>query len=95
MAQAIKGDIGVSIIFDCGQSLATATVLQMKYKKPSGQTGLFYGSAYLTNYAKYPTASADDLDEAGVWAMQVYAEFANGDKKHTTIDQFEVGDTVY
>jgi uncharacterized phiE125 gp8 family phage protein len=70
MAKHYVGEIGTDIILDCGQDISDATVSDIYYTKPSGKTGHWTGSVYLTNYVKYTTTAAGDLDEAGVWQLQ-------------------------
>jgi hypothetical protein len=70
MGKHYVGEIGTSIILDCGISIANATKSNIKYKKPDGTEGSFTGAVYLTNFVKYSTQSAADLDQSGTWTFQ-------------------------
>lgn len=90
--QAQKLDIGLSIIFDCGEDISDASPVTLKYSKPSGETGTWTGAIYNTNFIKYTTVE-NDLDENGYWSVQGYV-VQSGYTRHTTPDQFEVLDNV-
>ncbi len=76
---AHKGSIGTKIIITCltdeaiadGISLAAATVKKLFAKAPSGAVKEWAASASGTNALTYTTV-ADDLNEAGTWAIQAY-----------------------
>lgn len=67
------GDIGTDIILDTESALATATLLQIKYTKPDGATGLWTGVIADSTKVKYTTQDGD-LDIAGLWSLQAYIE---------------------
>jgi len=70
--RVFQGDIGTKIKLDSDSTLTGATTLQIKYKKPSGTTGAWTATIEGTEYAYYLTEE-DDLDESGVWELQLYA----------------------
>ena len=82
MGKIYVGDIGTIIELDSGVALAGASPLQIKYEKPDGTTrGAWTASIYDTTKAKYATL-ANDLDQAGVWTFQIYAEGLTGWSGH-------------
>ena len=66
-------DIGTDIILNAGSSLTGESTLQIKYQKPSGDSGVWEADVYNTNYAKYTTISGD-LNEAGTWLLRIYTK---------------------
>lgn len=73
--------------------LSTATLLQIIFHKPDGtlitKTGTLYtdgtdGKLY------WATTSVDDLDQEGIWKIQIYIEFNPGGKFHSSISTFQV-----
>jgi hypothetical protein len=71
MPKTYLNDIGTEIILDSGEDISGQTTLEIKYKKPEGDTGTWTASVYNTNYAKYTTVDGD-LDEIGTWTVQIY-----------------------
>ena len=69
----VKDDIGT--VIDCNMriSLVDATLLQIKYKKPSGATGTWTGILQGTQSVRFVTI-AGSIDEARAWQFQPYAE---------------------
>ena len=61
---------------DMGSDISTATVTQIKYKKPSGTTGVWTPTAYSATELEYKFTAAE-LDEVGVWKIQTYVEVAD------------------
>ena len=85
----VIGDIGT--VIDCNMriDLSTWTVLQIKYKKPSGASGTWTGILYGTETVRYVTL-AGDIDETGEWQFQPYAEITgwkgHGRAQHVLIE---------
>ena len=89
MGKPQLGDIGTKIRYNAGESLADQTLLQLKYIKPDGTTGVWTATVYSTNYAQYTTLTTSDLDIAGLWSLQIYME-SPGWNGHSEIKTFEV-----
>jgi len=69
----VKGDIGTSIECNMRIDLTGATLLQIKYRKPSGITGTWTATAVGTDRLQFTTI-LNSIDEAGSWTFQPYAE---------------------
>lgn len=72
--------------------LSQTTVKQIKFKKPSGEV-LVKNATFETTGVDgsiYYTTVAGDLDETGIWEIQVYVEFNANLKYHTSIHEIEV-----
>jgi hypothetical protein len=69
------GDIGTIIEIETGQDLEGATALEIRYRKPDGSVGAWDALPYQTTKAQYTTLEGD-IDIAGEWRFQVYAELA-------------------
>jgi len=69
----VKGDIGT--VIDCNMriDLTDATLLQIKYRKPSGVTGTWTGTLHGAESVRFVTI-AGSINEAGTWTFQPYAE---------------------
>jgi len=77
MADPKTTSIGMEIFIETGVDVSSATTLHIRYTKPDDSIGFFVatdktvgtkiGCFYLTN-------SATDIDQAGNWTFQVYAE---------------------
>lgn len=65
------GDIGTEILLDTGVNITTATVHNIKYKKPDGTTGTWTGTVKDFTKISY-TVQAADLDQAGTYTLQAY-----------------------
>ena len=89
VVRAYIGDIGRQFELDAGEDITTATVLQIKYKKPDGTTGAWTAVVSGTDYAVYTTQLADDLDQLGKWLIQLYVEMG-GAKVHGPVGSFHV-----
>jgi len=88
ITRAHKGDIGRKIRLDAGESIVSASTIQIKYKKPSGATGTWTAEVEELTYAAYTTL-AGDLDEDGPWEIQLYVEMG-GAQIHGAIANFHV-----
>lgn len=96
----IKDDIDTRIYVDCEENVSTQTVIKIKYKKPSSDTGdwtAILGTDTVTvngvtleanTYIYYDTIDGD-IDEAGDWNIQAYVELSGGWKGHGTDNDFE------
>ena len=76
MSKIYKNDIGTKIKLDAGCDISSATVLKILSSKPGTPRrvkGEWAAIAEGTNYAYYIT-SANDLDVAGTWQIQLYIE---------------------
>lgn len=68
--RAFVGDTGTKIILDVGQDITDATVLEVRYKKPSTQTGSW--TAVQESRTKLSYVTGNVFDEAGEWKVQAY-----------------------
>jgi len=89
VVKAHKGDIGRQFKLDAGEDITTATLLQIKYKKPDDTTGVWTAAVSDTTYAVYTTQFIADLDQVGKWKIQLYVEMA-GAKVHGPVAEFHV-----
>jgi hypothetical protein len=71
MSKIYIGDVGTEIILDCGVSLADASLLEIRAKKPSGAAVAWPATLEAPNSLKHVILSGE-LDESGVWALQAY-----------------------
>lgn len=71
MSKVYVGDTGTEFILDCGSDITTATVLQIRAKKPSGAAVTWPAVIDGTQKVKY-VALANDIDEPGRWRLQAY-----------------------
>jgi len=87
-------DTGTAIIIDAGEDLSTASLMKIKYLKPSGASGAWIATIVSGEPTKtrYITLS-NDLDESGTWKLQLYVEFSTW-KGHGEIASFVVYDTI-
>lgn len=75
MTKHYIGEVGTVITLDTLTDISDATIQKIKYKKPSGDTGewdanLVEAEATQLQY----TLVEGDIDEAGTWLFQAYAE---------------------
>lgn len=75
-----KDGIGETIRVDVGQSLAGATVMQIKVVKPSGATATWTATQYGSTTKIEYTTVAGDLDESGEWRYYSYVEWGSTSK---------------
>jgi hypothetical protein len=76
---------------DSPKDISAATVQQFVFQKPDGST-LTKNTAFVTDGSDgliYYTTTSSDLDQAGVWRIQVYLEFTSG-PKYTDVIRFRV-----
>jgi len=74
-----KNQTALKIRLDTKISLATATTLQIKYKKPSGATGTWTAAidpVYPTRI--YYDLATTSIDENGIWTLWSYVIFNDG-----------------
>lgn len=88
MSRVFKDDIGTKIRLNADVDISDATKLEIHYKKPSGTTGIWTALPEDTYYGYYITTSGD-LDENGVWDLQLYVEVGPW-KGHGEVDTFTV-----
>jgi hypothetical protein len=70
MKNLFVGDNGTEIVMECGVDVSSATVRQIKARKPDFTLATWSASAGDTaTQIKYFT-DADDLDQAGTWTLQ-------------------------
>jgi hypothetical protein len=86
----VRGDIGTAIDCNMRINISTATVLQVKYKKPSGAAGVWTGTLTGTESVRFVTI-LNSIDEAGYWSIQPYIEMATW-KGHGRMQQVMVED---
>jgi len=86
-----KGDVGTVIALDTSIDISTASTAEIKYKKPSGATGTWVGSASDTE-VQYTTISGD-INEVGIWSLQAHVVLAawNG---YSSIVDVTVGEQI-
>lgn len=89
---AYVGDVGVEIVLDVETDISEATVMKIKYKKPSGNQGFWNAEKKDATKIFYVTGPGE-LDDAGIWDMQAYVE-SPGWKLHGKVDKFRVGGTL-
>lgn len=65
------GDIGTRIKLNAGEDISAATCAKIIAQKPSGEV-VVWTATIVANYAYYNTVDGD-LDESGVWTLQLYA----------------------
>lgn len=88
-----KGDIGTAIDYNAGESIADATVIKLKYKRPDGTSGEWTATLEGTNKARYITLAAGDLPTIGSYAIQLYIE-SPGWSGHGKIRSMGVGENL-
>jgi hypothetical protein len=76
MSKVYVGDTGTLIELDTGVSLAGATVLEIKVRKPDGTLATWSASASATKLAY--TTQPTTLDQAGVWRLQASVTLPSG-----------------
>ena len=79
-----KNDIGTKIRLDAGQSIADQTQILIRYKKPDDSVAFWTAILEGTDYGIYYTEDGD-LDQTGVWELQLYIETSTGWKGHGDI----------
>jgi len=76
MSRVFKGDIGTKIKLNSGQDISSASKIQIRFKKPGGTKGVWAAVLEGTQYGYYILKSGD-MDENGVWEVQLYVEIDN------------------
>jgi hypothetical protein len=94
MTKIYKGDVGVEIRLDIGQSLAGATATKIRVLKPDGTKAEWAAQRYNSTTIYYVTVFGD-LAASGDYVLHSYVEWGE-DSKHTgecvklrIYDQFE------
>jgi len=70
-------DVGTPLILNAGCDISDATLLEIRYRTPSGATGRWDGTLSGTDYVTYIWTAHDSI-EAGRWHVQLYVETPNG-----------------
>jgi len=68
------GAIGFQIFIATGEDVSAASDLAILYRKPDGSEGEWVATAAVKNLldgAEYVTTADTDLDQAGVWTLDV------------------------
>ena len=73
------GDEGTVIELDCGEDISTATVTDIKVRKPDGTLVTWTGSKNggVNSQIDY-TVVTDDFDQPGAYRLQAYVEMPSG-----------------
>lgn len=84
------GDVGTSIILDCGQDISAATARSIDVKKPDGSIVSWSAVASGTTAIRFDTV-AGTLDKGGTWKVQARVTLPTGDWSGATaeFDVFE------
>jgi len=69
VSKIFVGDTGTAIIVDCGSDISTATVHDIKVRKPNGDVVVWSASIYQNNFLKYITVDGD-LNLAGDYFVE-------------------------
>lgn len=84
----------VRIVLDTKINILGYGTMQIRYRKPNGNTGGWVSSVYPgTTGSMYYTTSLTDLDIPGTWAVQAYVE-GGGTRLHGLWDEFTVFKTL-
>lgn len=68
------GDIGTAIIVNTKEDLTTATLIELKVKKPSGTEVVWPGTIYELTKIRY-IIQEGDFNESGEYQIQAYVVF--------------------
>ena len=75
MSKIYKNDIGTKIILDAGCDISTADVWKILYSKPgTARVKGEWAAIPEGTESVYYITTADDLDVAGKWNVQLYIE---------------------
>ena len=87
-------DVGtvISLDFFGNVDLSTASSTTIHYRKPGGDEATWAG--VVNGEAVDYTTVVDDIDEAGTWYFQAFAEYADGTIVSSKVDSRWVADTV-
>lgn len=81
-------DVGTLISIDVQEDISTATHMSIKFKKPDGTYGSWPAFLEGLGAVQYITVNGD-LDQVGVWYLQVYIEMPSW-KGHSDITSIRV-----
>ena len=73
MTTVYTGDVGTAIILDCVEDVSSATVRNIKVRKPDGLRTTWTATLDGTTKIKY-VIQTGDLDVVGDWSLQAYVE---------------------
>lgn len=71
MGKLYEGQVGVKIELETSSDLTAATLIEIKYKKPGAEKGVWPATVDGTKIY-YTTATAGDLDKRGVLQVQAH-----------------------
>jgi len=77
MTKIYVGDTGTELLLDTGQSLAGATTVSIKARKPDGVSVNWVGTVFETTKVRFLTL-ADSFDQAGLWSLQAKVIMPSG-----------------
>ncbi|HWQ18555.1 MAG TPA: hypothetical protein VN455_02180 [Methanotrichaceae archaeon] len=80
MSKIYIGDVGVEIRLDTGVDIDDATLLAIEVLKPDKTPDEWEATQYGTTQSITYTTIADDLDQAGTYKLQAYAEWGENSK---------------
>jgi len=81
----------VRLILKTGINISGFTILEVRFKRPNGTTGIWTASVYSgdNTWMEYITSTAD-INIAGIWAVQVFVESPTGERLHGMWAEFTV-----
>lgn len=79
------GDEGTEIILDSGEDLTAATSIQIAIRRPSGTVASWVAALYDTTKGRY-IVQAGDLDEEGIWKLQLVVTLPAWSGRGETVD---------
>ena len=82
--KSYKGDIGTVVKLDAGCSIADATTLEIRVKRPDGHERVWEATLEGTQILKY-TVGAFDFDIDGIYYLQAYVVTAGGTWRGETV----------
>ena len=88
MSNAFVDDIGTVIQLDAGVDMTAAGQVEILYRKPNRQTGI-WNATVATTFGSYTTV-AGDLDVAGTWVAQLFVTNLDGWTGHGSLSSFNV-----
>jgi hypothetical protein len=77
---------GVTLTLDTGIDISSATLCQINFKKPTGETGNWNGRVIGTTKITC-VMDDEDLDSPGTWKFQAYVEMGDSELYGETVEQ--------
>ena len=91
MPKIYKNQSFLSIKLITGVNISGASLMKIKYRKPSGTSGDWPATMVSSSgVIKYDIASAYVLDEIGTWTVWAYITFSNGKSAPGEPTKFQV-----